>query len=144
MKKALILLSIGILTACNSAANVPDYKNMTEEQQAKYMAKYKKEMMKIYSRANAMGKMKTTIEADASTDTITHLMVMDMEMKTGSKSMAKQVGDMMLEQNCKERFMREFVEAGISFKMQMKDSKGRTMVDTAVTPKRCEKFLTAK
>jgi len=114
---------------------------MTEDQQAKYMAKYQKEMMRVYSGANAMGKIKTTIEAEASTDTITHLMIMDVEMKTGGKAMAKQVGDMMLEQNCKQRFMREFVEAGISFKMQMKDAKGRTVVDTAGTPDRCAKFL---
>lgn len=114
---------------------------MTPEQKQTFMAKYEKDMMKVHSLANRMGKMKTTYEADASTDTITTTTIFGMEAKGMGREMANQVSEMMLEQNCKEGFMRDFVDAGITYRMVMKDLKGNMMVNIVVSPEKCAKYL---
>ena len=135
-------LCIGLLGLAACSAAVPDYKSMTEEQQQAYMAKHQKEMMKVFSGANAAGQLTTEIMADAKTDTITSLMTMNMEAKgAGGDAMAKQISDMMLEDNCTNGFMNEYVEAGITYRMKMVDKRGKTMVNIVVSPKSCAKFL---
>lgn len=141
MKRVFAIAAIIGLTACGP--KVQDYKSMTPTQKEAFMAKYQKDMTKVHSLANRMGQMKVVYETDAKRDTITSVMTMGIEMKVASTQMAKQVNEMMLEQNCKERFFREFVEAGITYRMIMKDAKGRTMVNTVVSPKNCAKYLKA-
>jgi len=136
------ILYIGLLGLAACSAAVPDYKSMSEEQQQAYMAKHQKEMMKIYSGANAAGQIKTEITADAKTDTITSLMTMNMDARgAAGDAMAKQISDMMLEDNCTRGFMNEYVEAGITYRLKMVDKTGKTMVNLVVSPKTCAKFL---
>jgi len=138
--KPIILITAVALGACSQT--LPDYQNMTEAQQQAFMENYRKDMMKIYSGANAMGKMRTDIQADAATDTITSLMTMDIDAKgAAGKAMAQQMGDMMLEQNCTTKYMTEFVEAGITYRMMMVDKNNKTMVDIRVSPENCAPFL---
>jgi len=134
---ALVMVSMSF-SACQPT--VKDYQSMTPAQKQNFMAKYEKDMMKVHSLANRMGKMKTTYVADASTDTITMTMIFGMETKGMGDAMANQVSEMMLEQNCKERFMRDFVEAGITYRMVMKDLKGNMMTNMVVSPEKCAKY----
>lgn len=140
MKYLYLTLSAMALAACGNP--MQDYSTMTLEQKEVFMANYEKDMRKVHSLANRMGKMNVVYETDARNDRITSRMTMDMDLKGGGgQAMANQVSAMMLEQNCKEKFIRDFVEAGITFRMVMKDKSNRTIVDTVVSPTKCAKYL---
>ena len=54
-----------------------------------------------------------------------------------NKKMVTEIGEMMAKSNCEEKFLREFVEAGITYRMVMKDSAGNIMVNMAISPETC-------
>lgn len=140
MRKLVLIAAATALVGCSQ--NLPNYAEMSFEQKEAFMADYEKDMMKVYSGANRMGKITTLVKADPKNDRITTTMTLDMDMKgAGGDVMAKQISEMMLEQNCQEKMFKEFVEVGISYRMVMKDAGGRTVVNTVVSPKKCAKYL---
>lgn len=104
------------------------------------MAKYQKDMEKIYSGANKMGGIKTVIKADAETDTITNTMIYNGPTKGMNDKMVTELGTSMAKSSCDEKFLREYVDAGITYRIVMKDSNGRLMVNMTMSPETCAKL----
>ena len=137
--KNLVLLTT-VLIVCGCSNPVSKYPDMTPEQKAAFLDKYKKDMDKVYSVANRMGQLTTTHEVDPETDRITVNMRLEQSMPGAEKMMADQIGQSLLESNCKERFMRDFWEAGITYQMIMTDGQGRRLVNMEVSPEKCARF----
>ena len=138
MFKIIFPLIVLLLAACSNP--VTKYPDMSDDQKAAFMKKYEKDMTEVYSMANKMGQMTTTHETDPVNDRITVRMQINQSLPGAGNMMADQVGEMMLEQNCKEKFMRDFWEAGITYSIVMTDKSGRTLVDMGVSPEKCARF----
>jgi len=139
MRIRFTLLIAGCMTACSSP--VADYKTMTPAQKQAFMKKYEKDMAKVHSLANRMGKMKVIYQTDASTDTISSLITMDMDMKGSAQMMGPQMEAMFLEMDCKASHYKDFMEAGITMKMKMVDKNGKTIFRSEASPQKCAKYL---